>query len=153
MVTPNGTKVIEYNCRFGDPETQVVLPLLDTDLVDIMLAIYEDRLDSIDVKWKDACASCVVMASGGYPKSYPKGLEVSGLDAKGQTEGVFVYHAGTKYQDGRFLTNGGRVLGVTAVGDTLQDALDTSYRAVETIHWDGVHYRKDIGKKALAVKG
>jgi phosphoribosylamine--glycine ligase len=153
MVTPNGAKVIEYNCRFGDPETQVVLPLLDTDLVDIMLAIYDNKLDTIDIKWKDACASCVVMASGGYPQSYPKGLEISGLDDKGQTDGVFVYHAGTKYQDGKFLTNGGRVLGVTAIGNTLQDALNTSYKAVETIHWDNVHYRKDIGKKALAVKG
>jgi phosphoribosylamine--glycine ligase len=118
-----------------------------------MLAIYDDKLDTIDIQWKDACASCVVMASGGYPKSYPKGLEITGLDDKGQTDGVFVYHAGTKYQDGKFLTNGGRVLGVTAIGNTLQDALNTSYKAVETIHWDNVHYRKDIGKRALAVKG
>lgn len=153
MITPDGVKVIEYNCRFGDPETQVVLPLLDTDLVDIMLAICDDKLDTIDVRWKDACASCVVMASGGYPKSYPKGLEITGLDDKGQTKGVFVYHAGTKYQDGKFLTDGGRVLGVTAIGDTLQNALDTSYKAVKTIHWDNVQYRNDIGKKALAVKG
>lgn len=152
MITPNGPKVIEYNCRFGDPETQVVLPLLDTDLVDIMLAIFDDKLDTIDVKWKDACASCVVMASGGYPKSYPKGLEITGLDDKGQTDGVFVYHAGTKYDNGKFYTNGGRVLGVTAIGDTLQQALDTSYKAVKTIHWDNVHYRNDIGKRALAVK-
>lgn len=152
MITPNGPKVIEYNCRFGDPETQVVLPLLDTDLVDIMLAIFDDKLDTIDVKWKDACASCVVMASGGYPKSYPKGLEITGLDDKGQTNGVFVYHAGTKYDNGKFYTNGGRVLGVTAIGDTLQQALDTSYKAVKTIHWDNVHYRNDIGKRALAVK-
>jgi len=153
MITSKGPKVIEYNCRFGDPETQVVLPLLDTDLVDIMLAIYDDKLDTINIQWKDACASCVVMASGGYPKSYPKGLEINGLDDMGQAENVFVYHAGTQFKDGKFLTACGRVLGVTAIGDTLQEALNTSYTAVKTINWDNVHYRNDIGQKALAVKG
>ncbi|MGN0696288.1 MAG: phosphoribosylamine--glycine ligase [Oscillospiraceae bacterium] len=152
MATPKGVKVIEYNCRFGDPETQVVLPLLDTDLVDIFEAVYKGTLSDMDIKWKNECCSCVVMASGGYPKSYPKGLEISGLDEKGQVGGVFVYHAGTKYENDKFLTNGGRVLGVTATGDTLSDALKKSYAAVDKIHFDNAHYRKDIGQRALSAE-
>ncbi len=152
MATPNGVKVIEYNCRFGDPETQVVLPLLDTDLADIFEAVYKGTLSDIDIKWKNECCSCVVMASGGYPKKYPTGLEISGLDDKGQTEGVFVYHAGTKSADGKFLTAGGRVLGVTATGENLQAALDKSYNAVKKIHFENAHFRKDIGKRALSAK-
>jgi phosphoribosylamine--glycine ligase len=152
MLTPKGPKVIEYNCRFGDPETQVVLPLLDSDLVDIMLATYEGNLADVAVNWKNESASCVVMASGGYPVKYESGKEIAGLDDKGQTEGVFVYHAGTKFADGKFLTAGGRVLGVTATADTLENALAKSYKAVETINWEKVHYRHDIGKRALAAK-
>ncbi len=152
MATPDGVKVIEYNCRFGDPETQVVLPLLDTDLADIFEAVYKGTLSDIDIKWKNECCSCVVMASGGYPKKYPTGLEISGLDDKGQTEGVFVYHAGTKFADGKFLTSGGRVLGVTATGENLKAALEKSYKAVEKIHFDNAHFRKDIGKRALSAK-
>ncbi len=152
MATPKGVKVIEYNCRFGDPETQVVLPLLDTDLVDIFEAVYKGTLADIDIKWKNECCSCVVMASGGYPKSYPKGLEITGLDDKGQVGGVFVYHAGTKYENEKFLTNGGRVLGVTATGDTLSDALKKSYDAVDKIHFDNAHFRKDIGQRALSAE-
>ncbi len=150
MVTPKGVKVIEYNCRFGDPETQVVLPLLDADLVDIFEAIYNGKLADIDIKWKNECCSCVVMASGGYPQSYPKGIEMNGMDDKGQVDGVFVYHAGTKFADGKFLTNGGRVLGVTATGETLAAALDKSYDAVKKITFDGAHYRTDIGQRALS---
>ncbi|MBP1559866.1 MAG: phosphoribosylamine--glycine ligase [Oscillospiraceae bacterium] len=150
MVTPKGVKVIEYNCRFGDPETQVVLPLLDTDLVDIFEAVYNGKLADIDIKWKNECCSCVVMASGGYPQSYPKGLEMQGMDDNGQVDGVFVYHAGTKYADGKFLTNGGRVLGVTATGETLQAALDKSYAAVKKISFENAHYRTDIGQRALS---
>ncbi|MGN1416510.1 MAG: phosphoribosylamine--glycine ligase [Oscillospiraceae bacterium] len=150
MATPKGVKVIEYNCRFGDPETQVVLPLLDTDLVDIFEAVYKGTLSDMDIKWKNECCSCVVMASGGYPKSYPKGLEITGLDDKGQVGGVFVYHAGTKFENEKFLTNGGRVLGVTATGDTLSDALKKSYDAVDKIHFDNAHFRKDIGQRALS---
>ncbi len=150
MITPDGPKVIEYNCRFGDPETQVVLPLLDTDLIDIFEAVYDGRLADINVKWKNESCACVVMASGGYPKSYPKGLEMHGLDEMGQTDGVFVYHAGTKYSDGKFYTNGGRVIGVTATGETLQSALDKSYAAVEKIGFENAHYRRDIGKRALS---
>ena len=150
MVTPKGVKVIEYNCRFGDPETQVVLPLLDADLVDIFEAIYNGKLADVDIKWKNECCSCVVMASGGYPQSYPKGIEMNGMDDKGQVDGVFVYHAGTKVADGKFLTNGGRVLGVTATGESLQAALDKSYDAVKKITFDGAHYRTDIGQRALS---
>lgn len=149
MITPKGPKVIEYNCRFGDPETQVVLPLLDTDLVDIFEAVYNGRLSDIQIKWKDKSCACVIMASGGYPKSYAKGIEMYGLDGNGQTEGVFVYHAGTKYENGKFYTNGGRVIGVTAVGDDLKSALDTAYKAVSGIDFDKAHYRRDIGKRAL----
>ena len=149
MATPNGVKVIEYNCRFGDPETQVVLPLLDTDLVDIFEAVYKGTLSDMDIKWKKECCTCVVMASGGYPQSYPKGLEMSGMDDKGQVDGVFVYHAGTRYSDGKFLTNGGRVIGVTATGDSIQAALDKSYGAVEKISFENAHYRRDIGQRAM----
>lgn len=152
MLTPNGPKVIEYNCRFGDPETQVVLPLLDTDLVEIMQAVYAGTLAELPIAWKQGSAACVVMASGGYPVKYENGKEITGLDEKGQTRGVFVYHAGTKYADGKFLTAGGRVLGVTAAGDDLQDALDKAYAGVETISFEKVHYRKDIGQRALQAK-
>ncbi len=149
MLTPNGLKVIEYNCRFGDPETQVVLPLLDADLADIFVAIYEEKLAEVPIKWKDEFCTCVVMASGGYPKSYPKGIEINGFDELGQVANAFVYHAGTAFADGKFLTNGGRVLGVTATGNTLSEALDNSYDAVKRISFKDAHYRNDIGKKAL----
>ncbi len=152
MLTPDGAKVIEYNCRFGDPETQVVLPLLDTDLVEIMEAVYNGTLSELNVQWKKESASCVVMASGGYPVKYESGKVISGLDEKGQTDGVFVYHAGTKYNDGEFLTAGGRVLGVTATADTLENALAKSYQAVNTISWEKVHFRHDIGQRALRAK-
>lgn len=149
MLTPNGPKVIEYNCRFGDPETQVVLPLLKTDFVDIIEAISKETLSDLDIQWKDGCAACVVMASGGYPKSYPKGLPISGLNAQGQTAHCLVYHAGTQYYGQQFVTAGGRVLGVTATADTLKDALARAYDGVNEIHFDQVHYRKDIGQRAL----
>ena len=152
MLTPDGVKVIEYNCRFGDPETQVVLPLLEADLVDIFEAVYKGNLSDIDIRWKKESCACVVMASGGYPKKYPTGLEMSGMDEKGQVDGVFVYHAGTKFSDGKFLTAGGRVLGVTATGENLQAALDKSYDAVKKISFENAHYRTDIGKRALSAK-
>ena len=148
MITPKGPKVIEYNCRFGDPETQVVLPRLKTDIVDIFEAIDNETLSDLDVEWSDDACACVIMASGGYPKSYPKGIEITGL-SNGQLDGVTVYHAGTKLQDNKLVTSGGRVLGVTALGDTLENALKKSYDAVEKIHFEGVHYRRDIGKRAL----
>lgn len=148
MITPKGPKVIEYNCRFGDPETQVVLPRLKTDIVDIFEAIDSETLSDLDVEWSDDACACVIMASGGYPKSYPKGIEITGL-SNGQLDGVTVYHAGTKLQGNELVTSGGRVLGVTALGDTLENALKKSYEAVEKIHFEGAHYRRDIGKRAL----
>ncbi len=146
MITPNGPKVIEYNCRFGDPETQVVLPLLKTDLMDIFLAIYEERLAELDIEWKNGAAACVVMASGGYPQKYQTGLPITGLDQSGQTSAATIYHAGTKKENDAYLTAGGRVLGVTATGENLEAALSTAYDAVKQISFDGCHYRTDIGK-------
>lgn len=151
MLTPKGPKVIEYNCRFGDPETQVVLPRLKTDIMDIFEAIEQETLADLDIEWSSEASACVIMASGGYPKSYPKGLAITGLQ-NGQLEGVTVYHAGTAVKDGQLVTSGGRVLGVTAMGSTLQAALDKAYAAVEKIHFDGAHYRSDIGKRALQAK-
>ncbi len=149
MITQKGPKVIEYNCRFGDPETQVVLPRLKTDIMDIFEAIENEMLSELDIEWSgDACA-CVVIASGGYPKTYPKGLEITGL-ANGQLAGVTVYHAGTAIKDGRLVTSGGRVLGVTALGSDLKAALDKAYAAVDRIDFENKHYRKDIGKRAIA---
>ena len=152
MLTPKGPKVIEYNCRFGDPETQVVLPLLDTDIIDIMMAIYNETLDSVNVRWKNEAAACVVMASGGYPKKYETGKVIEGLDAKGQVSGAFVYHAGTKFEDDRFLTAGGRVLNVTATGKTLKEAVEQSYSCVKKISFENSHCRSDIGARALAAE-
>ena len=146
MLTKGGPKVIEYNSRFGDPETQVVLPRLKTDFAQIVEAVAHERLGELSIQWDDRACACVVMASGGYPGSYPKGLEIQGLDAGGQVSGVTVYHAGTKYEDGKFLTNGGRVLGITALGDTLEEALNQAYAGVEGISFEGAMYRKDIGR-------
>lgn len=148
MITPKGPKVIEYNCRFGDPETQVVLPRLKTDIMDIFEAINNETLADLDIQWSDEACTCVIMASGGYPKSYPKGIEISGL-TDGQLDGVTVYHAGTAILDDKLVTSGGRVLGVTALGRDLNDALEKSYNAVEKIRFEGAHYRKDIGQRAL----
>ena len=152
MLTPKGPKVIEYNCRFGDPETQVVLPLLDTDIIDIMMAIYNETLDSVNVRWKNEAAACVVMASGGYPKKYETGKVIEGLDAKGQVSGAFVYHAGTKFEDDKFFTAGGRVLNVTATGKTLKEAIEQSYSCVKKIGFENSHCRSDIGARALAAE-
>lgn len=146
MITPNGPKVIEYNARFGDPEAQVVLPRLKTDLVDICEAVIDERLDDLNIEWYDGAAACVVMASGGYPVKYKKGIEIKGLDDKGQVAGATVYHAGTKYENGKFYTSGGRVLGITAVAPTLDEALKKAYSAVDKISFEGAHYRRDIGK-------
>ncbi|MBS5874213.1 MAG: phosphoribosylamine--glycine ligase [Clostridiales bacterium] len=147
MLTPDGPKVIEYNSRFGDPETQVVLPRLKTPLIEIVEAVVNGTLAQQEIEWEDNACACVVMASGGYPKSYPKGLEITGLDDNGQIPGVTVYHAGTSYKDGKFFTAGGRVLGVTACGNTLAAALQKAYDGVHRIHFEGAHYRKDIGHK------
>ena len=145
MLTKDGPKVIEYNSRFGDPETQVVLPRLKTDLFDICNAVIDGTLDKLEIEWSDSACACVVLASGGYPGSYEKGKKITGLDQNGQAENVTVYHAGTAIKDGEIVTSGGRVLGVTALGDTLDNALKTAYDAVKTISFDGVQYRNDIG--------
>ena len=152
MLTKDGPKVIEYNCRFGDPETQVVLPLLETDLLDIMEAVAAGRLSELDIKWSDKSACCVILASGGYPKGYKKGLPISGLDEGGQLPdgSAEVFHAGTRAEDGRYYTNGGRVLGVTATGDTLAQAVERAYAAADEISFEGLHRRADIGARALA---
>ncbi len=147
MLTPKGPRVVEYNCRFGDPETQVVLPLLKTDLFTIMKACHDGTLADVDIEWSEQSAACVIEASGGYPQKYEKGYEIHGLDENGQHEGVIVFHAGTKLADGKYLTNGGRVLGITALADTLGEALDKSYAAVKEIGFEKVHYRTDIGRK------
>jgi len=143
MLTPSGPKVIEYNARFGDPEAQVVLPLLETDLVDICLAVLDERLDQIDIRWQDRNACCVVLASGGYPGAYVTGYPISGLDSVTDS---LVFHAGTRQDGADIVTAGGRVLGVTAVADTLEEAINQAYRDVARIHFDKVHYRRDIGR-------
>lgn len=148
MITQKGPKVIEYNCRFGDPETQVVLPRLKTDIMDIFEAINEGTLSDLDIQWDDRACACVIMASPGYPKSYPKELEITGL-TDGQLEGVTVYHAGTKLDGDKLVTSGGRVLGVTALGENLETALKKAYDGVSKIHFDNAHYRRDIGQSAL----
>ena len=149
MITKDGPKVIEYNCRFGDPETQVVLPLLESDLLDIMMAITEERLDEIEVSFSKSAACCVIMASKGYPLNYEKGFPIS-FDKEENYKEKNIFIAGAKLSDdGVLLTNGGRVLGVTEIADTLGDAIAKAYNTVSKIHFDNSYYRKDIGKKAL----
>ena len=147
MLTPDGPKVIEYNCRFGDPETQVVLPLLQTDLLTIMQAVEEERLNEIPVVWRSGAAACVILASGGYPSGYEKGKEIS-LPAE-LPDNVSLFHAGDKLSGGKLLTSGGRVLGVTACAATLREALDDAYAVAEQIHFDKMMFRHDIGQRAL----
>ena len=145
MITSNGPKVIEYNCRFGDPETQVVLPLLETDLLDIMIHTANGTLSDIDIKFSDKSACCVIMASGGYPQKYEKGFEITipeNVDAK-------IFIAGAKQTDGKLYTSGGRVLAVTTTENTLKEAIEHSYREVEKIKFKNAHYRKDIGAKCI----
>ena len=152
MMTPDGPKVIEYNCRFGDPETQVVLPLLESDLLKIMLATTNGTLGETEVKFSSGAAACVILASGGYPVAYEKGKEISGLTEGQLTDAgdVTVYHAGTAIQDGKLVTHGGRVLGVTATAPTLEEALRKAYAATDRISFDKMHKRTDIGARALA---
>ncbi len=147
MMTADGVKVIEYNCRFGDPETQVVLPRLKTDLVEIMQAVIDGCLDEVNIEWEDNAAVCVVMASGGYPVSYEKGYEISGIEDANAMDGVIVFHAGTKLENGKYVNSGGRVLGVTAVDDDLDKAIKRAYEAVGKITWKDEFHRSDIGIK------
>ena len=149
MLTPDGPKVIEYNCRFGDPETQVVLPLLKTDLLTIMRAVEGERLSEIKIEWRDGCAACVILASGGYPLAYEKGKEISIPEQL--PDGVTLFHAGDKRINNRLVTSGGRVLGVTAVAESLPEALDMAYGAAEQIHFENKMFRHDIGQRALRV--
>ena len=149
MVTPNGPKVIEYNCRFGDPETQVVLPLLKTDLLTVMQAVENETLGDLNVEWKDETAACVILASGGYPGSYEKGKPISFPETF--PGNVTCYHAGTKLADGQIVTSGGRVLGITAVAPTLEAALSDAYAAADTITFEKKYQRTDIGRRALAM--
>ena len=146
MLTADGPKVVEYNARFGDPETQVVLPLLTSDLMVIMQAVREQRLAETEVRFADGAAACIILASGGYPGKYEGGKEITGIDAA-EKRGATVYHAGTKLSEGKLVTAGGRVLGVTATGDSLRAAVDAAYAAAREIHFDGAHMRMDIGSR------
>ena len=147
MLTPDGPKVLEYNTRFGDPETQVVLPRLKSDIVEIMQACIDGTLDQVDLEFADNAAVCVVIASGGYPGSYEKGKVITGLDRFDTEDGYYCFHAGTSLPpDGKTVTSGGRVLGVTAIGATLKEARANAYRACEWVHFDGQYMRHDIGK-------
>lgn len=148
MITEDGPKVLEFNCRFGDPETQVVLPLAESDLVEAIMAVREGRLADFEWKNKEAAAVCVVIASGGYPGKYEKGKRIIGLDGPFE-EGITIFHAGTKQVDGQIVTNGGRVLGVTAIDENIEKAIHKVYRGVGKITFDGAYYRKDIAAKAL----
>ena len=150
MLTEEGPKVVEFNARFGDPECQILLPLIQNDLIDILEAACDEQLDRIQIDNAPRACVCVVIAAEGYPESYPKGMAISGLESlAGQTEQV-VFHAGTELRDGQLVTNGGRVLGVTALGDTIHDAVANAYKAVDAIHFDGAYYRRDIAHKALS---
>ena len=150
MVTKNGVKVIEFNARFGDPETQVVLPLLDSDIVDVMMSCADGTLKKEDVKWKNGAAVCVVMASGGYPGKYATGFKIEGIETAEEINGVVVFHAGTKITGDELVTAGGRVLGVTALGSDIRHAQIRAYNAVESISFKDAHYRRDIAWRAIA---
>jgi phosphoribosylamine--glycine ligase len=150
MITRQGPKVIEFNCRFGDPETQVVLPLLDGDLVEIFLSIIEGELKLANVQWREGAAACVILASGGYPGPYEKGLPITGLRAaRDKTDDLFYFHSGTRWVKDHYVTDGGRVMGITAVGKDVAVAVSRAYQEVERIRFDGMHYRRDIGFKSL----
>jgi phosphoribosylamine--glycine ligase len=148
ILTEDGPRVIEFNCRFGDPEAQVVLPLLDSDLLEIALACVEGRLDKVDVRWKDGAAACVVLASGGYPGKYQTGYPISGLEA--ESPNAFVFHAGTKLADGKVVTAGGRVLCVTGWGADIHAALAAAHDHIRSIQFEAMHFRKDIGWRVLS---
>ena len=149
MVDNGNPYVLEFNCRFGDPETQVILPLLETDLVDIVEHTINQTLNEISIKWSDKSAVCVVLASGGYPEKYEKNIKISGLDAVQEDEAI-VFHAGTKKDDkGNILTSGGRVLVLTSLADDIKSAIDKVYRVIPKVNFDKMHYRKDIAQRAL----
>jgi len=153
MITGGGPRVLEFNVRFGDPETQPILARLKSDLLEVLLAVCDGTLDRITLEWDQRPAVCVVMASGGYPGDYQKGKKIVGLEESQQLEDVIVFHAGTKDMDGDIVTNGGRVLGVTALGQTIRDAKERAYRAVDKIKFDGAYCRRDIADKAIKASG
>ncbi|MCF7790602.1 MAG: phosphoribosylamine--glycine ligase [Victivallales bacterium] len=148
MVTGKGPKVLEFNVRFGDPEVQAVMSLLDSDLLDITEKVIDEKLSEAEIKWKKGAAVCVVMASGGYPESYEKGFEITGLK-EAEQNGTVVFHAGTALKNGKIVNSGGRVLGVTAAGNSIQAALNKVYSSVEKINWNGAFYRRDIAYRAV----
>jgi phosphoribosylamine--glycine ligase len=151
VLTDEGPRVLEYNVRFGDPETQVIMPMLETDLLDVLVATADGKLGELELAWRDGVCLTVVLASGGYPGSYETGKVITGIDDAEGVEGVTVYHAGTTIDDdGNLVTAGGRVLNVTAVAPTFEEARERAYAAVSRIHFDGMHYRSDIGVRALA---
>jgi phosphoribosylamine--glycine ligase len=145
MLTAEGPRVLEYNCRFGDPETQVQMVRLESDLVEGLLNVVSENALKSELRWNDKTSGCVVLASGGYPQAYEKGKGISGLEDAAAIPGVVIYHAGTKSEDGKYLTNGGRVLNVCASEKTLAETMEKIYRAVSCISFEGMHYRRDIG--------
>jgi len=149
VLTKQGPKVLEFNARFGDPETQVVLPKLKTDLIDIFNAVIEGTLHKINIEWEDNAAVCVVVASGGYPGKYQKGKVISGLERLEKMKDIIVFHAGTKFQDDKIITSGGRVLGITAWDETISKAKERAYKGVKEIYFEDMYYRKDIASKAI----
>ena len=149
IMTKSGPKVLEFNVRFGDPETQSYMRLLKTDLLDILEACVSGNLDKIKIEWEQKFVACVILASGGYPREYKKGIPIFGINEAEKMEDIVVFHAGTKIVDNQLVTNGGRVLGVTATGETLKMALDKVYEAIKLINFEGMYYRKDIGIKAI----
>lgn len=149
MITETGPKALEFNVRFGDPETQAILPRLKTDLVEVMLKTQERRLNEIELSWRDEACVCVVIASGGYPGKYEKGRQIFGLDELKTEKDIVVFHAGTKKENGKIFTSGGRVLGVVGLGRDIKQAIDRTYAAVSKVRFDGLHYRRDIAYRAL----
>ena len=147
MLTSDGPKVVEFNCRFGDPETQVVLPLIDADLTDIFQAVNHGKLGELNLKQKNLNSVCVIVTSGGYPDAYPKGKIITGLEQLDNE--IVVFHAGTQKKDDQLVTSGGRVLGLMSVRNSLKEAIDHVYANISKIHFEGMYYRSDIGRRAL----
>ena len=152
ILTADGPKILEYNARFGDPEAQTYMRLLDTDILEIFDACVDQRLNELEIKWKEKFACNIVLASGGYPENYEKRKTISGIDEAEMQTDIIIFHAGTKMMDGKLVTNGGRVLGVSAISNSLDEALQKAYKAIEKISFEGMYYRKDIGKKVLALQ-
>ena len=149
VLTEKGIKVLEFNARFGDPETQVILPALETDIIEIFMAVIDGQLPAIDIKWSNNSVVCVIAASGGYPAKYQKGKSISGLEKLENKKDTYVFHAGTKYQDEKIVTSGGRVLGITAWAEKISEAKEKAYEGIKKIDFKDMYYRKDIAQKAI----